>query len=383
MSEQQIRLGKFTGLDTRSLPVDVGFEGLVEAVNMDGDGRGHYATRQGRIIIFTGPVDAAYSDGTAFLFLSGGMLRRVGRGGAVDALGPLPGRRLVFATVAGKTLIHTDQAQAVLHGEAFRGFGVPPPSGLEVIVGHGRLEAGRYLVTATELAEDGRESQALPLRALDVADGSALNIIPTVTPGRIARVYVSGKNGREVYAYADGLWVNLAGPSDHLAMNAPCMRQHLGPFPTADLMAWHGSHLWVAAGNRLYRSPPFDYEVCDLRETIPLPGPITMLRSVDNGLFVSDTERLYWMPAGDPAQMTVVWTHSEPAIAGSDRSIVMGRVGQGSPGKGCLFATTSGLCLGAQDGTVTLITHRKIVFPPASKAAATQYNDRFVISVRR
>lgn len=382
-----LRLEKFTGLDNLNLPVDVGFGGLVEAVNFAADRNGHFTTRPGRTKVFEDATGIAFhSDGQQCLFLAGGHLRRINANRTVDDLGPLPGKRIVFKTVAGKAMIHTDRAQAVLSGNALRPMGIPMPSGLEIIIQAGALKAGQYLVTATEVAEDGRESGALPVRAVDVQDGDGFIVVPTVTPGRQARVYLSERDGKALFHYADGNWVGVGSMADTLNLNSPCLRQYLGAFPTADYMEWFAGYLWVAAGDRLFRSPALDYEFCDWAATDAIAGrkvgPITLLISVDTGMYLSDSTQLYWIPAAEPDTMLNVWTHNEPAIPGpgNARILNMGKVGQGaSGGKGCLFLTASGFALGDQQGQVTLLTRRKLSFPDVSQATTTQYQDRFIV----
>jgi len=136
-------------------------------------------------------------------------------------------------------------------------------------------------------------------------------------------------------------WSDLAGLANDGISEPP-----LG----ASMLEYHKARVYVAVGTDIFFSDPFALDRFHLEDGfIGMETDITMLASVDTGMFISDSKQVYFY---DGESMRVAL--SEPAVAGT-YSRANG-ADMGVPGEVVLFTTSSGLCIGTEDGAVKCVT---------------------------
>jgi len=132
------------------------------------------------------------------------------------------------------------------------------------------------------------------------------------------------------------------------------------PMPAGQLIEAYNNSLYVARGNLLYYSDPtmpaqYDYR----RGIIPFPSRITMLKAVDDGLWVSDSENIYFLggstgfdfAAAKRAEYAVI----ERSAVGMDGKYL----GTDSVSRSILMLTHQGICLGSTGGNFLNLTDER------------------------
>ncbi len=88
-----------------------------------------------------------------------------------------------------------------------------------------------------------------------------------------------------------------------------------------------------------------------------LPGFLTLMRSVRDGMFVSDGYKTYFMSGLDPEEFSLVKVADFPAIAGTDLKVDGSLVGaEGIAGDVILWLSPQGVCVGGNGGLFKNLT---------------------------
>ena len=81
------------------------------------------------------------------------------------------------------------------------------------------------------------------------------------------------------------------------------------------------------------------------------------MRAVDDGVFVSDLERTYFMGGGDPGEAVLIDKDDYPAILYTAQKIDAARVGGlGLSGNADLWLFKTGVCMGGGGGQIKNLT---------------------------
>jgi hypothetical protein len=88
-----------------------------------------------------------------------------------------------------------------------------------------------------------------------------------------------------------------------------------------------------------------------------LPSRITFLSAVDDGIYVSDLDRTYFMGGGDPGEAVLIGKAGFPETPHTTQKVDAARVGGlGLGGTGVLWASKMGICLGRGGGQFKNLT---------------------------
>ena len=355
MKQIPVRISRFS---TNAIddPLDVGLQGLIRAQNINLDRHGHISARPGKTKILDGKIAGWGEGATALLLDSAGSLTQLESDFTETVLGTVTGYTLCGTTVNG-TIYFSDGVKSYVL--PFREVGVPLPNYISLTRGDGGLPQGRYLITATNVIGDGagsingRESGSLPLHSIDVPPNSSITI--AVNAANTPRIYMSSVNGKTAHYIGDGNLTVSFLPEMSLE---PVDREYIRPFPGVEIMEEHGGYLFGSVGSELYMSEPLEYEQYNaLTGVYQLDGPITMIKSVETGLFIS-AKNTYFATLQDGLSLQQVYEY--PAIKDTAATVPMSKIGEGGGGNGVLFNTTQGICLGTADGGVNNITERKV-----------------------
>jgi len=179
------------------------------------------------------------------------------------------------------------------------------------------------------------------------------------------RVYMT--NGFYIGYYSNGVMNGLRV--------TPETYKHI--LPAGQRIAYHKGKLLVAKGKVLYIADAL-CDHYDVRTGFRVfENDITMLRPVDEGVYVADGKTWYLIEkrafADDPAEFKKEPVLDIDAIPFSDTLINGAFVGEGVEGNVAIWATKEGVCLGDNKGSVKIVTPDYIM-PPAIEGAAAIRN---------
>lgn len=174
--------------------------------------------------------------------------------------------------------------------------------------------------------------------------------VTSVTPNyRMSYVPVNDRyyltNGREI-GYIRG------------ASFYPCMspsREFKEPLPAGQHIEYFMGCLFVSVKNVIYISDP----LCDYYDTRTgyriFADDITMIRAVDNGLYISD-KKVWFIRGKGNAEFQRVEVEAEPAIPFTDLRTSADSMGYGVSGDVAVWTSKSGIVIGDSGGTVKDVT---------------------------
>jgi hypothetical protein len=154
-------------------------------------------------------------------------------------------------------------------------------------------------------------------------------------------------NGSEIGWIDDNGVSALPSPTDNFKQ----------PMPPGHLLEFYNQSLYVAVGNILYCSDPTIPAQYDIRHgLIPFKSKITMLKAVDDGLWVSDSEKIYFLQGSTNRDFTVLNRMNVPVLERSAVTIDGRYLGTDSVGKSILMLTSRGICIGSNGGNFLIPT---------------------------
>lgn len=144
-----------------------------------------------------------------------------------------------------------------------------------------------------------------------------------------------------------------------------------------------------AIANKLYYTLPWSEERDPRRSMIAYPALITLIQEVENGMWVSTTEKIYFHKGHNPTELGGFEQSAEyafPAIMGTGEKISANKMLLQRDGFVALFATTFGICMGTDDGVITNLSEAKFSYVPGQRGVSLikeqngmiQYQVRFI-----
>ncbi len=198
-------------------------------------------------------------------------------------------------------------------------------------------------------------------------DYTATTVLSGAGPARMVYVDVTGTvyltNGTLIGFIKDGAFNLLPDPQ----------QIYKSPMIPGHLIEYFNGRLYIARDNEIWFSDPMALMRTDMRRNFKqLPSRVTLLSAVEDGIYVSDLQRTYFMGGGDPGEMALMDKADYPAIPYTAHKIDAARIGGlGLSGEGVLWASRMGICLGANGGQFQNLTeeHFRISGEPSSGAA--------------
>ena len=145
------------------------------------------------------------------------------------------------------------------------------------------------------------------------------------------------------------------------------------PLPAGQIIAYFKGVLYVAKGRVLYQSDA----LCDHYDTRTgfrvFANDITMVRPVDDGIYVADGETWFLIEkrafADEPPEFRKDPVFEQGAIPFTDVSIDGNYLGEGMEGTLAMWTSPAGICLGDNKGVVKVITQNKYAMSPCGIGA--------------
>lgn len=200
---------------------------------------------------------------------------------------------------------------------------VPLPGGITIDPStNGGMEGGTYTVAYSIVDSAFEESPLSEEVQIEVPDGGGIAIVGVPYDGSSnIRIYASQRHGEELYRLIDAPMIAaefLIGIAELRYAGSQPETRFLEELPYGHFIEAHGSRLLVAFDNFLGFSNSFRPHLWDPRHNfIPFETIVTMLASVDDGVFISDTTGVKFLRGDDPEQFTVKDVDSNPAVYGS------------------------------------------------------------------
>jgi len=370
---------EFAGLRNVVPAERLGLEDLVVATNVDIDDSLEISLRPG----FSAPV---VSGDIRSLFVGTGMclasrngtdLIRVFPDFTFDTLRTdlIPLRDISY-TVLGNYVGWSNglQTGVVQAGEARTwGLATPMAQGNAASMG-GTLRAGRYQYAVTFIRNDGQQSGTPRAEGFEVTEGGmALTDLPvSYDPSVFAKLVWATDTNSETLYHAGTIpnaqtTFNLVAP---VKQTVVLSTQFFGPPPAGQIVRAFNGRSLVASGSVLFYSEPLAYELFDLRKNYPFAGDITLVEPMNDGVYLSTSDALFWLSGSIPEKWEFNDALSYGAILGTTDYCTADMISDGKGnGPVAVFTTTQGICVARDGGQITNITQDRFTIPSAAKGA--------------
>lgn len=381
----------FNGLRNDVTPERFGPADLEVADNVDLDRSGRIARRDGYTSVRPGAVHSLWADelGQQCLFAQGNQLMQLNTNYSASAIATLAGVGLPVSYVKAIERVYFSNSVdlGIVENGSVRSWGlaVPPLPGVAPVTGN--MPAGTYQFAMTWTRNDGQESGAPLAGVVQVPAGGGLRFsLPQSTdPGVTGKILYLSPPDSEVLYMAEVLTANITTTSyigDALELNTPLNVQFLSPPPAGQLVTYYRGCTLVAAGDVLYPSEPFAYELFDLRRYIPFDGRITLLATItdreqtdsgkNSGLFIGTDRSCGVLIGSSPQDFQYVPKVNYGAVEGALDYVDGSVFGDDSLGARLLpmWLSTQGICVGMPELAIRNLTRTKYSFPVGTRGAA-------------
>lgn len=153
--------------------------------------------------------------------------------------------------------------------------------------------------------------------------------------------------------------------------------------PRASEIEAYSGRIYLAAGRVLWATELYLYDYIDrTKNFITLEDDITMVRAVEDGLYVGTMSQLLFLKGTFAQGLALSRVMDCQVVQGSAVSVPYSKVHPGArqgpvpEGFGPVFMTAAGICLGLPNGQVYNLTQDRVVFPGMQRAAALYREDQ-------
>lgn len=396
MRKNPAKITDFLGLNNVLDPEDVQLGELQTAINYDVTNNRKLKPRQGTQLVHSCTPHSLFSDGTTMCFREGAALKMRGDDGTITILrNDFTSSAPVSYLGLNGLIYYTDGSlTGVVQDGVNRSWGLVNPQAPTLTPTVGLLPSGRYQVALTYMRNDGQESGSLVAATVDVTEGGIeVSNIPISSDPTVERVliYMSTADGEVLYramVVANGT-MSAIYRGDGNNLSSPLVTAHLSAPPPGQLIAHHNGRVYIAQGSILWYTEPFMYELVSLAHNfLPLPGRITMLAPVKDGIWVGTDRETVYIPGKDP-EVGMEWDPKANygVIEGTPRLIDGQVIGTDNMLKGnaWIWCSTKGFCVGGNDGLFINLTEGRFTMPDGVAGAGLVRRqdgiDQYVVSL--
>jgi hypothetical protein len=197
-------------------------------------------------------------------------------------------------------------------------------------------------------------------------------------------VYISMPNGEILYraTIVANSAVTYTYSGDATGLVTPLLTQFKGPPPAGQLVGYFRGHLFSAAGDLLYPSDPFSYELFDLRRFVQLDGRITLFAPFEDtgraeqgrnsGVFIGTDRSCGVLVGSDPERFEYVAKADYGAVLGALDYVDGDLYGDRTTGAKNIpmWMTTDGICVGMPGMEIKNLTRGRYNVTIGGKGAA-------------
>ena len=279
------------------------WEWMQRADNIDLTDSGGIARREG-FTLFTPGVNITASFSTfdfsrAFVIDSGTLKQVNADGTTIDLATGLTGVAH-WAEINDVVYLSCDQ-KLEIHKNRVQTWGVPVPTGGDLVQASGGLAPGLYQICFTHLSADGKEGGASPFLAIQVVDGGITIESPPIKPGHQTLIYIALRG--TVFNFAAALTDAHVGPYTY--GGGPTGRELTNQFldaPPAGIthVAAYAGQLYGAEylpesdSTVIWGSEPLGFHLFNLNDGFFLvPGKVAQMAASSDTLMLSTESRTF------------------------------------------------------------------------------------------
>jgi len=166
-------------------------------------------------------------------------------------------------------------------------------------------------------------------------------------------------------------------------VGADTTRNFSGP-PLGDQLAFFSGRMWIVNEKFVFYSEPFALGKYDLSRCFLSYGTdVMMFKPVTTGVFVSDSDRTYFIEGTDPKEFRqrVVLDCPAHKYSAAIGYIDGAEFGMDGAGPCAVWSCDKGLCVGTAAGELMVITKDKLLYPTGSRGASVFYDSTVINTV--
>lgn len=301
---------------------------LKKALNIDIDKTGGIAKRKGYVKKDTANYTSLWSssNGLGCYGVRDGSLVRIYNDYTYDVLKSGIDNSLVsFEEVDDVIYLTSNSFNGIISNGLFRSWGIEKNNLSPALTSSaGLLPSGTYQVSYTFVYSDGRESGTKSASIITVLDNSKITIsIPLHSDPNIiyARIYCSTTSGSVLFYSGIGVLGSTYTINSTSNLVSPLRFFNLDKAPLGSIVKYYKGRVYIASGNLLWYSEPFQYEYFKLDSNyIEFPEDIREVMPVEDGIWVG-ADRLYYLSGDEPS--TFKRSIKEPIKVVSGTSILI------------------------------------------------------------
>jgi hypothetical protein len=368
---QPVKATRFTGIDNRSpvhsLPAGEEGRAVRDAVNVDLNKARKWQRRPGFAqsiectngrCMFEAPTGAYFADENELRFFDGNIATTITT--LASALAhvcyaetPLG---VVYSDGFAVNLIRNGAVQPVAPAK-------PNPLPVASAVAGGGLRQGVYGVAFASERTDGQRSAMSAPQFVTVSEGGTVRVTGSGHTLAVA-VFMTAADGRIFYR-AGTLAVGattldlVASAADGEAVDYEPMES----IPPGNILALHKGRLISVRGPSVYISMPWAFGLYrSISDYFVMPENITLLESVEGGLYLATLSKTYWLGGPDIGQASLTEIAPFGAVKGTTTRI--------PNATGLMWHTPRGPVRADINGGLSLLQDEKVVYDAAASGAS-------------
>ena len=369
-------LSRFFGVRNDTDPTRFTKADLVEGHNIDLDETGRITSRAGTLSGLSGKAHSLWSkdaDASYGYGVLNGMLGMLDDSFGFTPIVAVTGR-VRYVEIAGKVYWSSPAEHGVLDKAVNSPWGMTVPPTPAATSTFGDLAAGTYLYTTTYVRDNGSESGASNMGSISIAQNSGIVLQPLTLPAGVRglNVYISEVNGEETYLRGalrsgeTGRYTTLPSPS------VTPRTRYCGPPPKGRLVGYYKGCAYVAEGNFLYHSRPFEYDLFDrVSGYLGFDSPVSLFAPVSDGVFIGTESETLFLAGDGPETFVPRVVVSRGVVYGTEFRIPQQYAGEGPQGDVWMWMSPAGMCMGWDGGQYKNLTATRFLFPQSFQAGAS------------
>lgn len=351
---------------------------LAVGTNIDIDETGKAYRRLGTQLLVSGNCHSLWSNNsTGAYVVVDGTLKQIDEAGVLHAIKSVAGRRVSYVAINNNAYWTDGLTTGILNKATNVKWGIVPPTQPSVSLTFGDLLEGTYLITTVFVTSTGVESGAPACVAVYADANEALVLTnisvsndPAVTKVRVYVTPVNGEVPMQVAELANGVTTTTirAMPTLGQALRT----QFMGPPPAGQLVGYYNGRAYIASGNALYYSQPYEFGLFDLAYGyILFDSPIQTFAAVNDGIYIGTTLDTVFISGNGPESFVRTVVSPYGTVLGTEYYVRNDILLEGNvQGMSPVWMSTKGLVLGADSGKITALTSEKYQLPPATEGAS-------------
>ena len=378
-------LQDFLGINNVASPEELEENEFAAAENIDITDRGKAIQRTGFQAVETGAAvtDLGGNDRTTLFVRSNSLYAIDGPASELVRSGLQDAGRMSYAPVESLIFYSNGKDKGCVLDNKEVGWGQPAPTntiGLSVEAGAG-LQPGVYRVVVTALSTTGEESAPTTAASITVSQGTSISVTGISAPERAdrIRIYCTAPNGSELhlvdtFAAGQATYVLFPVYSGRVLDTVGAV-----PVPAGDVIAYYKGRMYVAQKDVLWHTLPYHLGLVD--PTVGFFRFSTGILSVmptDQGLYVSTSDGVRWLPGDKPGDMVMEERGKYPVIPGTETRIPSERFKVDDDatesviaGDVWIWMSQRGFHAGLADGTVLDLTAGRVDIDAGCEGAGT------------